>query len=213
MKNILFTLIFYFSASSLWAQESGHEISHYLFAQFNEGVVKQKSGEENKVSLNYNTITQEMIFENGDQKLALDKIENIDTVEILSRKFVPVEKVFYEVITNTPNALFIQYEMAIIPPGSETGFGKSQAGAITNVSDLKSSGKLYQLKLPEDYTLRSKNKYWLKKDDQYINIKNAKDVKNVFTDKAAAISDYLKTNKVNFKNTKDVIGLIQFCNN
>jgi hypothetical protein len=213
MKSILFTLIFCFFISDLWAQDSAHELSNYLFAQFNEGVVKQKSGEENKVSLNYNTITQEMIFENGAQKLALDKVENIDTVVILSRRFVPVGKVFYEVATTTPVALFIQYETTIIPPGSETGFGKSQAGAITNVSDLKSSGKLYQLKLPEDYALRSKTTYWLKKGDEYLSIKNAKDVKSIFTEKAASINDYLKTNRVNFKNTGDVIRLVQFCNN
>lgn len=213
MKSILFTLIFCFFISDLWAQDSAHELSNYLFAQFNEGVVKQKSGEENKVSLNYNTITQEMIFENGAQKLALDKIDDIDTVVILSRRFIPVGKVFYEVATSTPVALFIQYETAIIPPGSETGFGKSQAGAITNVSDLKSSGKLYQLKLPEDYVLMSKTKYWLKRDDLYVNVKNIKDVKNVFSEKSAAINDYLKTNKVNFKNTGDIVRLIQFCNN
>lgn len=47
----------------------------------------------------------------------------------------------------------------------------------------------------------------------YFNIKNVKDVKNIFTDKAAAINEYLKTNKVNFKNSNDVIALIQFCNN
>lgn len=212
MKNILFCFILSLFTPFLWAQQTDHELSHYLFAQFNEGIVKQKSGEENNVSLNYNTITQEMIFENGDQKLALDKIENIDTVVILSRKFIPVGKVFYEVVTSTPVALFIQYETAIVPAGSETGFGKSQTAAITNVSDLKSSGKLYQLKLPEDYVLNSKTKYWLRKDGLYIDIKNTKDVKNVFPQKSAVISDYLKTNKVSFKNTGDVIRLINFCN-
>lgn len=214
MKNILFTLFLYFSFSGLSAQdEAGVKVLfHYLFTQFTEGTVKQKSGETNKASLNYNTITQEMIFEQGDQQMALDKTENIDTVFIQPKKFIPVGKVFYEVATNTPVALFIQYQTDIIPPGNETGFGKSETGAITSVSDLKSSGKLYKLKLPDDYKLISKTRYWLKKDDKYISLKNAKDLKNIFPEKAVAIKDYLKTNKANFKNIDDVIKLIEFCN-
>ena len=62
--------------------------------------------------------------------MALDQLETIDTVYIQNRKFIPEGKVFYEVATNTPVALFIQHKSDIIPPGNNTGFGPCQASAI-----------------------------------------------------------------------------------
>jgi len=43
-----------------------------------------------------------MVFEQSGQQMAPDKIENIDTVYILDRKFIPAGQVFYEMATNTP---------------------------------------------------------------------------------------------------------------
>ncbi|MEJ7829931.1 MAG: hypothetical protein WKF91_17110 [Segetibacter sp.] len=86
------------------------ELSHYFFPAFIEGTVKKKSGEISKTLLNYNTITQEMIFQEAGTNLALDKIETINTVYLKSKTFVPAGKVFYEVATYTLVALYIQYK-------------------------------------------------------------------------------------------------------
>ncbi len=78
-----------------------------------------------------------MVFKQGDQYLALDKISDIDTVFLNNKKFVPADNVFYEVATNnTPVALYIQHESDIISSGAETGFGKSQTTAVTNLTDI-----------------------------------------------------------------------------
>ena len=126
--------------SSLYAQPvvNGKELYHYVFPSFMEGTVRQKSGEVNKTLLNYNSLTEEMIFDQSGQKLALDRTENVDTVYILSRKFIPVGKSFYEMAVNAPPlALFIQHKSEVIPPGNETGFGVSHTSAIINVTDMK----------------------------------------------------------------------------
>jgi hypothetical protein len=83
--------------------------------------------------------------------------------------------------------------------GNETGFGKSQTSAITNITDLKRSGRAYALSLPDEYTFRDKTIYLLKKDGNFIPVKNIKDVKKVFTGKENLIDTYTKTNKVSFK--------------
>lgn len=145
MKKILLASFGLCLLSPLSAQQeiNGKQLFHYIFPDFTEGIFKQKSGEINKALLNYNSLTQEMIFEQSGQQRALDKIENIDTVYINTKTFVPVGQVFYEVATKTPVALFIQHISKIIPPGNETGFGTSETSAINNMTNLKSSGEAY----------------------------------------------------------------------
>lgn len=188
------------------------QLTQYLFPGFTEGSVLQKSGTVTKTQLNYNTLTQEMIFKQGDQFLALDRIWEIDTVFLNNKKFIPGDNMFYEVGTKAPVALLIQYSSDIIPPGNETGFGKSQTSAVTNVTDLKRSGRAYALSLPDEYSFKNKTTYSLKKGEQYTIAGNLKDVKKVFAGKEALIDDYTKKNKVSFKKNDDIIKLIEFCN-
>jgi len=214
MKQVLLTISVFCLSCSLYAQSelSGTELYHYVFPDFIKGTVKQKSGEVHDALLNYNSLTEEMIFDQSGQKMALDKLETIDTVYIDNKKFIPVGKVFYEMATNTPVALFIEHKSDIIPPGNNTGFGTSQTSAITNITDMKNSGMVYQLKLPDDYKLTARPVYWLKKNDKFINIKSIKEIEGLFPEKSAAIKDYVKANKINFKNAGDVTKLIEFCN-
>lgn len=64
--------------------------------------------------LNYNSITQEMIFLQNGAYLALGQLENIDTVYIAVRKFTPVKDVFYEVATETPVPLLINHKCKVM---------------------------------------------------------------------------------------------------
>src|SRR6478609_3440463 len=155
MKKLHLTIICCLLGYVIFAQGNAKQLTQYLFKDFAEGSVLQKSGTVTKTTLNYNTLTQEMIFKQGDQFLALDKLYEIDTVFLKNKKFVPAGEVFYEVGTLTPISLFIQHASEIIPPGGETGYGKSQTSAITHVTDLKSSGRAYALSLPDDYTFRN----------------------------------------------------------
>jgi len=214
MKKLILTILPAFLFCGLFAQQDQNvkQLTQYLFPDFREGRVLQKSGTVTKTMLNYNTLTQEMIFIQGDQYLALDKIWDIDTVFFNNKKFVPGDNMFYEVGTNTLTALLIQHTTDIIPPGNETGYGKSQTSAITNVTDLKRSGRAYALSLPDEYAFKDKTIYLLKKDGNFIPVKNIKDVKKVFTGKENLIDTYTKTNKVSFKKDEDVVKLIEFCN-
>lgn len=209
MKKYLLLLAVALVYNSVFAQK---QLTQYLFPEFKEGSVLQKSGTVTKTQLNYNTLTQEMIFKQGEQFLALDKIQDIDTVYLNDKKFVPGDNLFYEVATQTPVALLLQHTSDIIPSGNETGFGKSQTTAVTNVTDLKRGGRAYSLSLPDEYSFKNKTACFLRKDGKDILIANIKDVKNVFAGKESMIEDYTKKNKVNFKRAETLAALIQFCN-
>jgi hypothetical protein len=213
MKAILTSVFLLSFAIGLTAQEarSGQE-QHYIFPTFIEGTVKQKSGEVIKVLLNYNALTEEMIFDQEGKKLALDKLENVDTVFIGERKFIPVGNVFYEKATNGHFPLFIQHQCQLLPPGNNTGFGTSQTGAISNMRDLKSQGLAYKLKLPDDFLVIFKTKYWLKKNNNFYIINNEKNLMDLFPDKADVIKKYVKGNKLSFKKTSDLVKITTLCN-
>ncbi len=111
-----------------------------------------------------------------------------------------------------PVVLFIQHKSKIIPPGNETGFRTSQTSAITNITDLKSSGLAYKLKLQDEYKLMPETFYWLKKNEKFTNFKNIKELEKVFPEKADPIKDFVKEMKITFKNPADVTKRIVFCN-
>ena len=64
MKHIYCILIFGLMSISSYAQPKFKEVSHYLFPEFTQGVVLMKDGGKNETLLNYNSLTEEMIFEN-----------------------------------------------------------------------------------------------------------------------------------------------------
>ncbi len=63
-------------------------------------MVKMKSGETSNQVLNYNILTNEMIFNNAEKYLAIASPENVDTIYINNRKFIPLNNKFYEVLVN-----------------------------------------------------------------------------------------------------------------
>lgn len=212
-KNILIIATAFICCNGFaQADRNVKQLSQYLFPDFAEGSVLQKSGTVIKTMLNYNTLTQEMIFKQGDQYLALDKISEIDTVFLNGKKFIPVNDVFYEAAVNAPVGLYIQHESDILSSGTETGFGKTQSSAASGLTDLKSSGKAYSLSLTNEYSIKNKTVYLLKKDGNFIIVDNLKDIKKAFTGKENLIDDYAKKNKVSFKKGDDVIKLVEFCN-
>ncbi len=216
MKKLLYLAFCLLQANLLSAQnEPGVALSHYVFPEFREGVVKKKSGAENKALLNYNSITQEMIFDKDNQKYALSEINTIDTVYIDKTKFIPVDSVFYEVIgTSTPFNLYVQHRCEIQQPGKDAGYGTTtQTSAVTALSsnyNRTTSGfnSLYSLQLPSDFKVLPYTEFWLKKSNGYIKIATAKQLQKVFPTKEVEIKAYIKNYKTDFKKQKDLVALI-----
>ncbi|MCK7537431.1 MAG: hypothetical protein MZV63_43990 [Marinilabiliales bacterium] len=46
---------------------------HYIFPEFTPGTILMKSGRQYEASLNYSTLSEEMIFEDQGKKLAIGK--------------------------------------------------------------------------------------------------------------------------------------------
>lgn len=211
LKKVIFLFFSLFSFSGAFSQTHLVEVSHYLFPEFEKGVVLMKSGVRNEARMNYNSITEEMIFENNGVKLALSQLELIDTVFVGGRKFIPYDGKFLEEILHSTVELFAQHKCGIKDPGKPSAYGgSSQTSATTMYSSYLSNGQFYEMKLPEGTETKPYVEYWLKKDGEMEKFISVRQLSKLFPDKSALFKDYLKKNQVKYNDEKSIIGLVKY---
>lgn len=212
-KSLLLLLLI---TVSLQAQET-ITISHYLFPDFQPGVVLMKNGVRNNAKLNYNTASEEMVFDEKGTYLAISDVllPQIDTVFISNEKFIRVNNKFVKIIIDEPEiALFVEHKSRIIPPGKPAAFGgTSQTSSAASYSSILAGGKVYNLKLPDDFKIIPYNVFWINRNGKLQSFANIGQLKKIYRDKKQVIGDYLKENKVVLTDEKSVEDAIVFMEN
>jgi hypothetical protein len=178
------------------------------------GAVKMKSGQTEFALMNYNELTEEMIFVKNGVKLAIDSLETIDTITIESRIFVPHQKILFELLVKGPVSLFVQHKCNPIAAGNPSGYGETtETGAATNISSVYYAGKpLQKLKLSSDYHITSDTHFWIRRNGTFYKSNTSSQIIRVFPEKAKEIKHFIKENHLNLENRSDLITLIIKCN-
>ena len=235
MKHIYCILISGLIFISSYAQPKFQEITHYLFPEFTQGVVLMKDGGKNETLLNYNSLTEEMIFENKGYKLAIAQKEfaRIDTVYIKDRKFIVLNDQFVELLYQSNSIkdrkiielndqfveylfhskwdLYVEHKCDVKNPGKPAGYGgTSNTTAVKSYSSFYSKGIFYELKLPEGYETKPYTYYWLKKHGEFNKFENMKELKKLFKDKEDIFKAYVKKHSVKYNNQESIIQLIEY---
>jgi hypothetical protein len=211
MRHFFIFLIFIFSAVGTIAQSKVIELSHYIFPEFTKGSVLLKTGENKEALLNYNALTQEIVFETNGKKLALDQLNLVDTVYIKGMKFVVIDNKIYEVVFQSKYSLFADNKCSIVDPGKPAAYGgTSQVSSTTSYSGFVSGGQVYEMKLPDGYTTQPYTEYWLLKDGKMEKFLSVRQLSKIFDEKEDLIKKYTKGNKVSFENRESIVGLIKF---
>ena len=104
-----------------------------------------KNGKTQTAMMNYNMITEEMIFENGSTRLAMDNLETIDTVYLDSRRFVPHDKIFHEVLINDRISLFKKHKSNLLQSGSLPDTAEHPRQVQQLLFHILGSGAMYKL--------------------------------------------------------------------
>jgi hypothetical protein len=212
-KIILSILLFVLFTSTVSSQVQEIGISHYIFPSFTKGKILLKTGIVKEVVLNYNSLTEEMIFEANGTKLALANPENVDTIYISDKKFITSGATYYEVLENLQIPLLIRHLCNLLPPGKASGYGgTSETSSIETTSTFYTSGGAYEMKLPEGYKVKPYVEYNLKVGNDYKRIYSTNTVIKCFPAKKGAIQEFVKKNKTDFKKEEDIRSLIIFCN-
>ncbi|MQY79752.1 MAG: hypothetical protein GH151_11245 [Bacteroidetes bacterium] len=208
-----FAVFFGFSLQLNAQKDSEKSSPHYIFPTFTKGSVVMKDGNTKQAILNYNTVTQEMIFEQYGKRLALDKLETIDTVIIQDRKFIPVGEVFYEVALVASISLFIQHKSDLISEGKPIGYGtKKQTTSSTIFSKLIAPDGLYPLKLPDEFYVINTSVNWIQKDESMVKFITKRQFLKIFKEQENKLKQFIKENKINLKVSEDIIMLVNYCN-
>jgi hypothetical protein len=194
-----------------FSQSDALGMSPYLFPKFTKGTVLMKAGIRNESMLNYNMLTQEMIFDNKGTKMAIGQLESIDTVSILTRKFVPNDKTFIELVYKSNYSLFVQHKSTIKDPGKTVGFsGTSQTSSVTNYSSILSGGQAYELKLPQGMETETSVVYWLQKGGELNNFLNIRQLSKLFKEKDDVFKAYLSEHEVKFDDQNSIIEFLRY---
>jgi len=210
MKTIILLPVF-FLALSAFAQNKKIEMTHYIFPEFVQATVKMHAGGKNTPMLNYNSLTEEMIFDANGKKLAMDKLSDIDTIYIEGRIFIPYQKKFIELIHHNLYELFAVHKCSLIDPGKPAAYGgTSQTSASTSFSSFSSGGQLYELSLPDGYTTKPYTEYILLKDGKYNSFLTIKQLSKLFEDQAEIFKEYTKSHKVKYENQESIVELISY---
>jgi hypothetical protein len=186
----------------------GTTIIHYVLDKFYPGKVYMQSCETANRMLNYNTLTKEMIFEEGGKYLAIANPQQVDSVVISGRTFIYADNKFYEWIAGTNNKLYVDYQSTIVEEGVPTGYGNSQTASAHTIKSLVGSGLVYGLKLPDDYKVSTKINYYLIKGKAYEKFANARQLTYILPDKKQRINDWVKNNNTDFNKPADLIALV-----
>jgi hypothetical protein len=213
MRLLIYLCAFYLSIATSYSQVKVTELSHYLFPEFTEGYILMKSGIKNEYLLNYNTLTEEIIFKNRGNTLAIGYTEMllIDSVVIADRKFFNLNDIFVELIYQLECDLYAENKCKVMYPGKPAAYdGTSQTSASSSFGSLESGNAFYDLKLPDDYEIRPYANYWLRKKGELNKFINLRQLMKLYTGKKRLFKSYVKTNDVKYENQASIIQLIKF---
>ena len=180
----------------------------YLFADFVEGSVLMKSGSTEKARLNYNTNNQEIGFMKDGQYMELTGVETIDTVYIDGKKFLPYHEKFYMVLTtSTDMALLALIYNKPVPQSvsiEHSGLDKRNSATVSNnVTNAYSNHNF------RSYTeLTYQKKFFLLKGKVLLKANSQQEIINIYPDKKDLIKNFIKENKTNFNEEKDIVALL-----
>jgi hypothetical protein len=221
MKRIMITKLFGVSVAVLLMAipvflkgqtTSNGEMPQYLYPGFTKCDVLMKSGQTNSPVMNYNTVSQKMVFISNEKFYDLTNPELVDTIFLNGHKFVPVGKAFYEVLVSKPIALFIQHKGNLMTAGKPVGYGgTSQTASANYISNIELSGLQYNIELPSNYIVNPVPSYWIRSGTKWSDFQNEKQFISLFPDKTAEIKSFIKGNRIKIDKPEDLSKLVRFC--
>lgn len=188
------------------------QVPQYLFSNFSSCKVILKGGQIQNTMMNYNMVSERMVYLQDEQYYDLMNPEMVDTVYLHQKKFVPFGKTFFELLQNRPVALFIQHKGELEEAGKPSGYGGTSKTAAANyLSNINQSKMSYNLAIPEDYTVRVSTIYWIRKDDKMLDFQNEKQFLKLYPDKSDLIKAFIKKNRLKIERPEDLIQIVNYC--
>jgi hypothetical protein len=219
MKNLTFLSILFLVYSDFVMPVNAQITSEgpsaqFLYSDFTDSKVIMKNGQINSLRLNFNTLTERMVYQKDDILYDISNPEMTDTVFLHQSKFIPLEKSFYEVLLNAPVPFYVQYKGTLLPPGTPAGYGgNSQVSNTKLQSSFETSQGNFNLDLPSDYKVRIDLIYWIKIYGKMISFTIERQFLKLYPSKESELKQFIKQNRIKFDKSSDIKKLAEYFNN
>ena len=191
--------------------EEKKEMPQYLFPEFSSCNVLFRDKQVLTQILNYNTISEKMVYELDGKYYDMMNPSLIDTVYLNGCRFVPVNKMFYEVILTEPYALFIQHKSNLISAGKPVGYGGTSQGVTSYyLSKHELSPEYINIQIPPNVRVNPIPVYWIRMKDEMLSFDNEKDFISLFPDKSKEIKEFIKANRIKIEKKDNLIMLVRY---
>jgi len=211
--KIILTFILLSTAPSLISAQRNMDGSmpQYLYPDFSKSVLLMKTGEKRTSVMNFNTVSEKLVFISDGKYFDLMNPEILDTVYLNDCKFVPVGKVFYEVVLGDPIALYIQHKGDLMEAGAPVGYGgTSQLAYSTYITCIDAVGGIFNLELPPNFVVKPAPVLWIRKDGEMLSFTTEKQYLKHFPDKAGQIKSYIKKNRLKIDKKEQLIRIVKY---
>ena len=184
----------------------------YLYKEFSNCTVRMKNGQIQTTMMNYNIVSERMVYSKDGKLFDLMNTEIVDTVFIQDRKFIPFGKTFFVLLSEGIIPLFVQYKGHLVKAGKQVGFGgTSELAATNNLSSIKQSTGYYNLEIPVDFSVNPSVVFWIRKDNQMSDFESERQFLKLFPDKSDLIKQFIKKNKLKVDKQEDLIRILNYC--
>lgn len=185
--------------------------AQFVFPEFSVGVVKMKTGEKVILNLNYNILTEKMVFKQKNKIYDIVNPNTIDTVYIHEVKFVPMGKVFYEVLVSGPSSLFYQHAGNLKKPSRPAAYGgTTEVSSSTYINNLPLGNDVYRMEKNKEVVVEDKSVIWIRKNNLMYAVTDKKHLFAALTDKKEELKQYIRKNEVKIDNPYQMTDLIKY---
>jgi hypothetical protein len=185
----------------------------YLFTEFKASRVLMKAGQTQTPEMNYNIVTEKMVFVRDKKYYDLTNPEMVDTIYLQDGKFVPVGKACYEFLVKGKNDLFAEHKGDLLTAGKPVGYGgTSQVSSSNYISSVQLSGMQYNLPLPPDFLIKQSVIYWIRTGEEMSSFINEKQFLKLFPAESVKLKSFIKENRIRFDNPEHLVKLVKYLN-
>ena len=193
-------------------------VQQYLFQDFEDCMVMYNDSSWSRGKMNYNLVVGEMQFFMPKSKeiLALSNIEDVASITIAGRVFVPLPKgkEFMEIIVKGINSLAVKRRTVVTPYGKQGAYGTiNSTSSVESISAMSYDGRRQDLSVSDYSLIELKTVFYLVIKEKKQQIVGKKTILNAYPKEIRTqIFQFITENKINLKNETDLIKLIKYCN-
>lgn len=207
IRILLLWVIASLSFQNVWAQKR----RLMLFDKYTKGTVLMKNRAKTNAELNFDAANNNMMFKQNGEEMILTGVNQIDTVYIGDRKFIPIKKIYLEAIPTKHGDICVYWNLKNVYKGKKGAFGMTTQAKVESINTAEFQYGVYEKQYVDVYELSNNNEYYLFKDEKPVVVKDERSLLKQFPAQQKKIKDYIKEQKIDFAKVDEVIKLLEYC--